>query len=107
MDRVMFMENDIFLAEFLLYECELCLEKRHLNSLRRNLMKILLAIDGSPQSLYAIQALAYFGPLDEITLVHALQLPDLNYPMLTPEIKDQAMQEMENTLRPKGEALLK
>ena len=69
-------------------------------------MKILLAIDGSPQSLYATQALAHFGPLDEITLVHALQLPDLNYPMITPEIREQAMQEMENTLRPKSEALL-
>ena len=69
-------------------------------------MKILLAIDGSPQSLYAIQALAHFGPLDEITLVHALPLPDLDHPMITPEMRDRAIQEMENTLRPKGEALL-
>ena len=69
-------------------------------------MRILLAIDGSSQSLYAIQALAHFGPLDEITLVHALQLPDLDHPMITPEMRDQAIQEMENTLRPKGEALL-
>ena len=99
----MFMENGIFFAEFLPYECELRLEKRPLDSY---LMKILLAIDGSPQSLYAIQALAYFGPLDEITLVHALQLPDLDHPMITPEMRDQAMQEMENTLRPKGEELL-
>lgn len=69
-------------------------------------MKILLAIDGSPQSLYAIQALAHFGPLDEVTLVHALELPDLDHPMIPPEMRDQAIQEMENTLRPKGEALL-
>lgn len=69
-------------------------------------MRILIAIDGSPQSLYAIQALAHFRPLDEITLVHALHLPNLDHPMITPEMRDQAIQEMENTLRPKGEALL-
>ena len=69
-------------------------------------MKILLAIDGSPQSSYAIHALAHFGPLDEITLVHALHLPDLDHPMITPEMRDRAIQEMENTFRPKGEALL-
>ncbi|MYA29233.1 MAG: universal stress protein [Nitrospira sp. SB0666_bin_27] len=69
-------------------------------------MKILIAIDGSPQSFYSIQALAHFGPVDELALVHALHFPDLNHPMIPPDIRENAMQEMENTLRPKGEALL-
>ncbi len=69
-------------------------------------MKVLLAIDGSPQSSSTVQALAHFGPLEEITLVHALPLPDLDHPMITPEMRDRAMREMEDTLRPKGEALL-
>ncbi len=69
-------------------------------------MKILIAVDGSQQSFYAIHALAQFGPFDEITLVHALQLPDLDHPMIPPDIREKAMQEMKNTLRPKGEALL-
>lgn len=69
-------------------------------------MKVLLAIDGSPQSSATVQALAHFGPLKEVTLVHALPLPDLDHPMISPEMRDQAMKEMEDTLRPKGEALL-
>jgi nucleotide-binding universal stress UspA family protein len=69
-------------------------------------MKVLLAIDGSTQSSFTVQALAHFGPLEEVTLVHTLPLPDLDHPMITPEMRDQAIKEMEDTLRPKGEALL-
>lgn len=69
-------------------------------------MKVLLAIDGSTQSSSTIQALAHFGPIEEVTLVHTLPLPDLDHPMISPEMRDQALKEMEETLRPKGEALL-
>ena len=47
-------------------------------------MKALVAIDGSTHSSYTVQALAHFGPLEEVTLVHALPLPDLDHPMITP-----------------------
>lgn len=69
-------------------------------------MKVLLAIDGSTQSASTVQALAHFGPIEEVTLVHTLPLPDLDHPMISPEMRDQAIKEMEETLRPKGEALL-
>lgn len=69
-------------------------------------MKVLLAIDGSTQSASTVQALAHFGPLEEVTLVHTLPLPDLDHPMISPEMRDQAIKEMEETFRPKGEALL-
>ena len=69
-------------------------------------MKVLVAIDGSTQSSYTIQALAHFGPFEEVTLVHALPLPDLDHPMITPEMRDQAIKEVEDQLRPEGEALL-
>jgi len=69
-------------------------------------MKVLLGIDGSTQSAFTVQALAQFGPIEEVTLVHALPLPDLDHPMITPEMRDRAVKEMEDTLRPKGEALL-
>ena len=69
-------------------------------------MKVLLAIDGSAQSFSTVQALAHFGPLEEVILVHTLPLPDLDHPMISPEMRDQAIREMEETLRPKGEALL-
>ncbi len=69
-------------------------------------MKILVAIDGSTQSSYTVQALAHFGPLSEVTLVHALPLPDLDHPMIPPEMRDQAIKEVEDQRRPEGEALL-
>ena len=69
-------------------------------------MKVLVAIDGSPQSSYSVQALAHFRPLEEVILVHALPLPNLDHPMITPEMRDQAIKEVEDQLRPEGEALL-
>lgn len=69
-------------------------------------MKVLLAIDGSTQSFSTVQALAHFGPLEEVTLVHTLPLPDLDHPMISPEMRDRAIKEIEADLRPKGEALL-
>ncbi len=69
-------------------------------------MKVLLAIDGSTQSSSTVQALAHFRPIEEVILVHTLPLPDLDHPMISPEMRDQALKEMEETLRPKGEALL-
>jgi len=70
-------------------------------------MKILVAIDGSTQSSDAIQALAHFGPTPDVTLVHAIHLPDLNHPMITPELRDELLTEVEKQHRDVGERLLK
>ncbi len=69
-------------------------------------MKILLAIDGSPQSSAAVDSLAHFQSLHEVVLVHALHLPDLDHPMIPPEMRDRVIREIQDTLRHKGEALL-
>ena len=69
-------------------------------------MRILLAIDGSTQSTDAVQAIAHFRPSEELTLVHALVLPDLDHPMITPDVRDQVVKGIEEKLREKGEALL-
>ena len=69
-------------------------------------MKILLAVDGSSQSRDAVRSLAHFAPSDELTLVHAMVLPDLDHPMITPELRDQVVKELEEKLRQDGEALL-
>lgn len=69
-------------------------------------MRIVVAVDGSPQSTQAIQVLAQFGPLKEVTLVHAIALPDLDHPMITPELRDSVLQEVETKLRAEGEQLL-
>ena len=58
-------------------------------------MKVLLAIDGSTQSFSTVQALAHFGPLEEVTLLHTIPLPDLDHPMISPEMLDQGIKEME------------
>jgi nucleotide-binding universal stress UspA family protein len=58
-------------------------------------MRIILAIDGSPQSTLAAKSLAHFGPVEEVVLVHATALPDLDHPMITPELRDSVLQEVE------------
>ena len=69
-------------------------------------MNILLAVDGSSQSRDAVRSLAHFAPPAELTLVHALVSPDLDHPMITPELRDQVVKEIEEKLRQDGEALL-
>ena len=69
-------------------------------------MKILLAVDGSSHSMDAVQALIHFKPLEELGMVHGLALPDLDHPMITPELRDQVVKEVEEKLRQGGEAVL-
>ena len=69
-------------------------------------MKIAVAVDGSSHSIFCIQALAHFAPPEELTLVHALHLPDFNYPMITPELRNEAQEEVKAQLRKEGEDLL-
>ncbi|HQU29022.1 MAG TPA: universal stress protein [Nitrospirales bacterium] len=69
-------------------------------------MKIIVAIDGSPCSTFVVQSLAHFAPPEECTLVHALALPDLSYPLITPDVREEAQREITARLRQEGEALL-
>ena len=70
-------------------------------------MKMVLAVDGSTHSNSALRCLAYFAPPEELTLTHAITLPDLDHPMVTPEIRDKVIEEIEENLRSKGEEILK
>jgi nucleotide-binding universal stress UspA family protein len=69
-------------------------------------MKIVVAIDGSSCSTATVQALAHFTPPEELTLVHALHLPDFNYPMMTPDLRIEAQEEVKAQLRQEGEKIL-
>ncbi|HBP87761.1 MAG TPA: universal stress protein [Nitrospirales bacterium] len=69
-------------------------------------MKIVAAVDGSSYSTSSIQALAHFTPPEELTLVHALHLPDFNYPMITPDLRAEAQEEIKVQLRKVGEEIL-
>ena len=69
-------------------------------------MKIVLGLDGSTHSTDAVNCLAHFAPPEELTLIHALTLPDLDHPMITPELRDSVIKEIEGKLRQDGEAIL-
>lgn len=69
-------------------------------------MRIVVAVDGSSCSTSSVQTLAHFTPPEELTLVHALHLPDLNYPMITPDLRAEAQEEIKAQLRQEGEAIL-
>ncbi len=69
-------------------------------------MRIVLAVDGSIYSTHAVQSLAHLAPPEELTLVHALHLPDFNYAMITPELRDEVQTDMEGKLRKEGEGVL-
>jgi nucleotide-binding universal stress UspA family protein len=74
--------------------------------MKENPMKIVVAVDGSSCSTSSVQALAHFTPPEELTLVHALQLPDFNYPMITPDLRAEAQEEVKAQLRKEGEGIL-
>jgi len=69
-------------------------------------MKITLAVDGSAHSKHAIQTLAHLAPPEELVLVHAMNLPDFNYAMITPELRAEVQADMEAALRKEGEGIL-
>ena len=69
-------------------------------------MKITIAVDGSPSSQLAIQALAHLTPPEEIDLVHAINVPDFNYAMISPDLRTEVQANMTAKLRKEGEGIL-
>lgn len=69
-------------------------------------MKVIVAIDGSTSSRHAVQALAHLAPPAELVLVHALNLPDFNYAMISPDLRAEVQADMEAKLRKNGEGIL-
>lgn len=69
-------------------------------------MKITIAVDGSIYSRHAIQALAHLAPPEELVLVHAINIPDFNYAMISPDLRAEVHADMEAKLRKEGEGIL-
>ena len=69
-------------------------------------MKTLLAVDGSDNSYEAIHALKFFAPAEELTLLHALDVPRPAYPMMLPEVQEELYKTLEQSMREDGERLL-
>ena len=69
-------------------------------------MKTLLAVDGSDNSYEAVHALKYFGRTEQLTLLHALDVPRPAYPMMVPEVAEELYKTLEQSMRNDGERLL-
>jgi len=69
-------------------------------------MKTLLAVDGSDCSYEAVRALKYFARAEQLTLLHALNVPRPAYPMMMPEVANELYTALERHMREDGERLL-
>jgi len=69
-------------------------------------MKTLLAVDGSDNSYEAVHALKYFARAEQLTLLHALDVPRPAYPMMVPEVAEELYKSLEQSMREDGERLL-
>jgi nucleotide-binding universal stress UspA family protein len=69
-------------------------------------MKTLLAVDGSDNSYEAVHALKYFSRAEQLTLLHALDVPRPAYPMMVPEVAEKLYKTVEQSMREEGERLL-
>ena len=69
-------------------------------------MKTLLAVDGSDNSYEAVHALKYFAKAEQLTLLHALDVPRPAYPMMLPEVAAEQYKILEQSMREDGERLL-
>ncbi len=69
-------------------------------------MKTILAVDGSDNSYEAVHALKYFSRAEQLTLLHALDVPRPAYPMMMPEVAEELYKTLEQSMREDGERLL-
>ena len=69
-------------------------------------MRILLAVDGSDNSYEATRALAYLTRPEQVTIVHALDVPTVPYPSMAPKAAEELSTAVEKQLREEGERLL-
>lgn len=70
-------------------------------------MRVLLAVDGSPHSLHAAEAVGHLSSVKSLTVVHVVDLPRLTYPALGPDIAKDLALTIEQAMREEGEQVLK
>ncbi len=70
-------------------------------------MKTLLAVDGSDNSYEAVHVMKYLARAEQLTLLHALNVPRPAYPMMVPEVAEELYKTLEQSMREDGERLLK
>ena len=69
-------------------------------------MKTLLAVDGSDNAYEAVHVMKYMARSEQLTLVHALNVPRPAYPMMVSEAAEELYTALEQSMREDGERLL-
>ena len=69
-------------------------------------MKTILAVDGSDNSYEAVHVLKYVARAEQLTLLHALDVPRPVYPMMLPKVAEEHYKALEQNMREDGERLL-
>jgi nucleotide-binding universal stress UspA family protein len=69
-------------------------------------MKILVAVDGSDQSLNLVHALKGFSPGNDILLLHAIHVPQLAYPGTGMTVGHEFLRRAEEAMRAEGARIL-
>jgi nucleotide-binding universal stress UspA family protein len=69
-------------------------------------MKTILAVDGSDNSYEAVRVMKYMAQAEQLTLLHALNVPRPAYPMMLTEVAEELYKTLEQSMREDGERLL-
>ncbi len=69
-------------------------------------MKTLLVVDGSDNSYEAVHVMKYMARAEQLTLLHALDVPRPAYPEMMPEAAEELYKTLEQSMREDGERLL-
>ncbi|THJ11737.1 MAG: universal stress protein [Nitrospira sp. CG24C] len=69
-------------------------------------MKTLLAVDGSDNSYEAVHIMNYLARAEQLTLLHALDVPRPAYPEMMPEAAEELYKTLEQSMKEDGERLL-
>jgi nucleotide-binding universal stress UspA family protein len=70
-------------------------------------MKTILAVDGSDNSYEAVHIMNYLARAEQLTLLHALDVPRPAYPEMLPEVAEEIYKTLEQSMKEDGERLLK
>ena len=69
-------------------------------------MKTVLAVDGSDNSYEAVHVMKYMAQAEQLTLLHALNVPRPAYPMMLTKVAEELYKTLEQSMREDGERLL-
>ena len=69
-------------------------------------MRVLLATDGSSEAYEAGQSLAHLSKPQEVILLHVVDVPSTDYPLMTPEASTRLSLSIEQSMLQEGERIL-